>query len=314
MTRRADGGLYLVTGGAGFIGSHLVERLVEEGQRVRVIDDLSTGKRDNIDPFLDRIDFHEASILDVASVRSAMEGVRYVLHQAALSSVPRSIRDPHRANQVNVEGTLGVLLAARDAEVQRVVYASSSSVYGDTPTLPKEETMTPAPLSPYAVGKLAAEQYCRVFHGVYGLETVSLRYFNVFGPRQDPESEYAAAVPKFALALLSGRRPTVYGDGSQSRDFTYVANVVEANLLAARAPAGAGEAFNIACGEQTTVNELITALARIVECAAEPEYHAPRTGDVVHSFADISKAKRVLGYAPSVSLQEGLSKTVVSYS
>ena len=310
MTQPGGRDWYLVTGGAGFIGSHLVERLVEEGQRVRVIDDLSTGRLENIDSLLNRIDFREASVLDSSSVLSAMEGVRYVLHQAALSSVPRSIRDPLRANRVNVEGTLNVLLAARDRGVQRVVYASSASVYGDRPTLPKEETMTPAPLSPYAVSKHAAEQYCRVFHAVYGLETVSLRYFNVFGPRQDPQSDYAAVVPKFALSLLSGRRPTIYGDGSQSRDFVYVTNVVDANLVAARAPGGAGEAFNIACGEQTTINDLVAALAEIVGRTVEPEYQAPRTGDVAHSFADISKAKRVLGYAPSVDLQEGLSRTV----
>ena len=312
MMRRKD--VYLVTGGAGFIGSHLVERLVAASEQVRVLDDLSTGRAENLESCERRIDFREASILDVQAVRSAMEGVRYVLHQAALPSVPRSIRDPWTTNRVNVEGTLNVLQAARDAGVDRVVCASSSSVYGDTPTLPKVETMTPSPRSPYAVSKLAVEHYCQVFFSVYGLEAVALRYFNVFGPRQDPESEYAAVIPRFISALVAGRRPIVYGDGSQSRDFTYVTNVVDANLLAARAPKGAGEAYNIAFGKQTTLNELLALLSEILERAFGPDYRPPREGDVLHSLAEISKAKRDFGYAPHVSLREGLGKTAAWFT
>ncbi len=310
MTRSEKRDLYLVTGGAGFIGSHLVERLVAEGERVRVIDDLSTGKLGNIEPFLDQVDFREASLLDAQSVQRAMEDVRFVLHQAALSSVPRSIRDPHLTNRVNVEGTLNVLLAARDAGVRRLVYASSSSAYGDTPTLPKVETMAPAPLSPYAVSKLTAEQYCGVFHKIYGLETVCLRYFNVFGPRQDPQSEYAAVVPRFATALLRGERPIIYGDGEQSRDFTYVSNVVAANLAALHAGAAAGEVINIAGGERTTVNRLVTMLAELAKTTAEPVYEPARPGDVAHSLADISKARKLLRYEPKVGVQEGLARVI----
>jgi len=246
--------LYLVTGGAGFIGSHLVEELVKQGQRVRVIDNLSTGKKENIKPFLGEIEFVEGDIRDLELVRAAMDGVEYVLHQAAVPSVPRSVKDPLTSNSVNVEGTLNILVAARDADVKRVVYASSSSVYGDTPVLPKHEDMKQEPRSPYAVSKLTGELYCQVFYYVYGLETVVLRYFNVFGPQQDPKSQYAAVVPKFITALLHGESPTIFGDGEQSRDFTYIENVVAANLLATKAPDVAGEVFNIAYGERITVN------------------------------------------------------------
>lgn len=307
--------LYLVTGGAGFIGSHIVERLVREGHKVRVIDNLSTGNKENIEPFLEEIEFIEGDIRDLELVREAMEGVDYVLHQAAVPSVPRSVKDPLTTNSANVEGTLNILIAARDTGVKRVVYASSSSAYGDAPILPKHEEMKPEPRSPYAVSKLAGELYCQAFYHVYGLETVVLRYFNVFGPRQDPESQYAAVVPKFITALLRGEPTTIFGDGEQSRDFTYIENVVEANLLAAKAPDVAGEVFNIACGERITVNELTRLLAEIAGANPElkPEYAPRRPGDVRHSLADISKAGRLLGYEGKVSASEGLRQTVEWY-
>jgi len=305
--------LYLVTGGAGFIGSHLVERLVKEGERVRVFDNLSTGRSENIEPFLSEIEFIDGDIRDSGLVREAMGGVDYVLHQAAVPSVPRSVKDPLTTNSVNVGGTLNVLIAARDAAVKRVVYASSSSVCGDTPVLPKHEEMKPAPRSPYAVSKLGGELYCQAFYHVYGLETVALRYFNVFGPRQDPKSQYAAVIPKFITALLHGEPPTIFGDGEQSRDFTYIENVVEANLLAAKAPGVAGEVFNIACGDRITVNELARLLAEIIGVNIEPEHASPRLGDVRHSLADISKAKRLLGYESKVDVHAGLKQTVERY-
>ena len=305
--------LYLVTGGAGFIGSHLVEELVKQGQRVRVIDNLSTGKRENIEPFLEKIEFIEGDIRDLGLVRKAMDGVDYVLHQAAVPSVPRSVKDPLTTNAANVDGTLNILIAARDADVKRVVYASSSSVYGDTPTLPKQEGMKSQPRSPYAVSKLAGELYCQAFYHVYGLEAVALRYFNVFGPRQDPESQYAAVVPKFITALLRGDPPMIFGDGKQSRDFTYVDNVVAANLLAAKASGVAGEVFNIACGERITINELARMLTEIIGVNIEPEYTPPRPGDVLHSLADISKAQKLLGYKIKVDFERGLQKTVEWY-
>ena len=305
--------LYLVTGGAGFIGSHIVERLVREGQKVRVIDNLSTGEKKNIEPFLEKTEFVEGDIRDLEPLREAMDGVDYVLHQAAVASVPRSVKDPLTSNSVNVEGTLNILITARDADVKRVVYASSSSVYGDTPTLPKHEDMKQEPRSPYAVSKLGGELYCQAFYHIYGLETIALRYFNVFGPRQDPKSQYAAVVPKFITALLHGEPPTIFGDGEQSRDFTYIENVVEANLLAAKASGVAGEVFNIACGERITINELACMLAEIIGVNIEPEHTPPRSGDVLHSLADISKAKRLLGYEVKVSTPEGLEQTVEWY-
>ena len=302
--------LFLVTGGAGFIGSHLVERLVRDGKGVRIIDDLTTGKRENIEPFLSEVEFVHGDVRDLELLRRAMDGVDYVLHQAAIPSVPRSIDDPATTNSVNVEGTLNVLIAARDAGVKRVVYASSSSVYGDSPTLPKRETMRPEPLSPYAVGKLAGELYCQVFHRVYGLETVALRYFNVFGPRQDPESQYAGVVPKFINLLLAGDPPTIFGDGEQSRDFTYVQDVVDANLLAVEAEGVSGEVFNIACGERLTINRLVEILSDLVGAKRRPTYASPRPGDVKHSVADVAKAKALLGYTPAVTVQEGLKRTL----
>jgi len=304
---------YLVTGGAGFIGSNLVEELVRRGERVRVLDNFSTGKRENIAPWLERIELIAGDVCDLGTVRRAMEGVDYVLHQAALSSVPRSIDDPIRTHHCNATGTLNVLIAARDAGVRRLVYASSSSVYGDSPTLPKQEDMPTDTFSPYAVSKLAGEHYCRVFYRVYGLETVCLRYFNVFGPRQDPTSQYAAVIPKFVTAMLSGRRPVVYGDGRQSRDFTYVTNVVEGNLLACRAEGVAGEVFNIACGQSFTVLELVEELGRVLGMEVRPEFAPPQPGDIKHSLAAIEKAREGLGYIPGVLFVEGLRHTVMFF-
>ncbi|MBM3187136.1 MAG: SDR family oxidoreductase [Chloroflexi bacterium] len=300
----------LVTGGAGFIGSHLVEALLARGEWVRVLDDFSTGKRGNLAPFLDRVELIEGDIRDYDVVRRAAHGMDLILHQAALASVPRSIRQPLASHEVNVTGTLHVLQAAREEGVGRIVYASSSSVYGDSPVLPKREDMTPDPLSPYAASKLAGEHYCQVFSRVYGLETVPLRYFNVFGPRQDPESQYAAVIPKFIKAMLRGESPVIYGDGEQSRDFTYVANVVEANLLAAAAPTADGAPINCACHTRITLNELVAHLNEILGTHAAPIYTDPRPGDVKHSFADLARARERLGYEPVVGFEEGLRCTV----
>jgi nucleoside-diphosphate-sugar epimerase len=300
----------LVTGGAGFIGSHLAHRLIDLGHDVRVLDNFSTGRRENIAPVLGRIELIEADVRDLAVVRKAVSGVDVVFHEAALASVPRSVDDPVTSNEVNVVGTLNVLEASRDAGVSRVVYASSSSVYGDSRELPKLEQMPPAPESPYAVGKLAGEHYCRVFSRLYGLDCVALRYFNVFGPRQDPSSQYAAVVPIFITSLLDGSTPIIHGDGEQSRDFTFIDNVVAANILAAEAPLCAGEVMNIACGKTATVNALFGALREIVGSAVQARHVDPRPGDVKHSFADISKARRLLGFSPSVGFEEGLKRTV----
>lgn len=303
----------LVTGGAGFIGSHLVDKLVQLGARVRVLDDFSTGKRENIAHLLERneIELIEGSLIDPETVKRAVEGVEFVFHQGAIPSVIRSVEDPLTTHQVNVTGTLLLLLAARDAKVRRVVFASSSSVYGDTPTLPKREDMTPNPKSPYALSKLAGEHLCRLFWELYGLETVSLRYFNIFGPRQDPTSQYAAVIPRFITAMLQGKPPTIYGDGEQTRDFTFVENCVQANLLAARAEGVAGEVFNVGAGKQTSVNELFRLIRSLIGADhIEPIYAPPRPGDVRHSLADISKAQKLLGYQPSVSLEEGLERTI----
>ena len=305
--------LYLVTGGAGFIGSHIVEELVHRGERVRVLDNFSTGRRKNIAPFLKHIDLIEGDLRDLPSVRQAVEGTDYVLHQAALPSVPRSVADPLASNAANVTGTLNLLVAARDVGVRRVVYASSSSVYGDNPLLPKQEDMLPQPKSPYAVSKLAGEHYCRAFTEVYGLETVSLRYFNVFGPRQDPASQYAAVIPLFITAMLQGVPPTVHGDGHQSRDFTYVSNVAHANLLAAAAPDIAGRVFNAACGQRYTLMDLIAILNDFLGVQIVPVHTDPRPGDVRHSLADITAAREALGYRAEVSFREGLQLTADWY-
>jgi len=301
---------YLVRGGAGFIGSNIVEALVARGDKVTVLDNLATGKRENLAPFLSKIKFIEGDICDPAIVAEAMKGIDYVFHEAALPSVPRSVADPLAANRAQVDGTLTVLLAAKKAGVRRVIYASSSSIYGDTEQLPKAETMPPDPKSPYAVGKLAGEYYCKVFHALYGLETVSLRYFNVFGPRQDPRSRYAAVVPLFITSILNGGRPVIHGDGTQSRDFTYIENVVAANILALTAPAAAGEVINVACGERTTVLQMADYIAEIIGLKIEPEHALARPGDVRHSQADITKARNLLGYKPSVSVREGLARTI----
>jgi len=300
----------LVTGGGGFIGSHLVARLLALGHGVRVLDDFSTGRRENLAEVKKHIDLLEGDLRDPDMVRRAVEGVAWVFHQAAMPSVARSVEDPLMSNAVNVQGTLHVLVAARDAGVRRVVYAASSSAYGDTPTLPKVETMPASPLSPYALQKYAGEQYCGMFTRLYGLETVALRYFNVFGPRQDPASYYSAVIPKFITALSAGERPTVFGDGEQSRDFTYIDNVVEANLLAAESPKAAGEVINVACGERITLNALLDRLRSILGADIEAVYGPPRSGDVRHSLADISKAEQRLGYRPAIGIDEGLRRTV----
>jgi UDP-glucose 4-epimerase len=305
--------LYLVTGGAGFIGSHIVAELVRRGEQVRVFDNFSTGKETNLTAMRQSINLVRGDLRDMETVRHTVSGVDYVLHQGALSSVARSVDDPLTSDACNVMGTLNLLIAARDAGVRRVVYASSSSVYGDSPTLPKHEDMRLSPKSPYAVSKLAGEHYCQAFTEVYGLETVSLRYFNVFGPRQDPTSQYSAVIPLFITALLRGEPPTVHGDGQQSRDFTYVANNVQANLLAATASGVAGQVFNVACGKRYTLLELLDILKDILGTDITPVHSAPRPGDVRHSLADISRAQRALGYRVGVPFEEGLRHTVVWY-
>ncbi len=303
---------YLVTGGAGFIGSHLAEALVNRGENVRVIDNFSTGSRDNLAPMLEHIDLREVDITDLEAIRPAMQGVDYVLHQAAIPSVPRSVADPALTHAACVTGTLNVLIAARDAGVKRVVYAASSSAYGDIEGEYKVESMAPRPQSPYAVAKLAGEYYCEVFYRVYQLETVALRYFNVFGPRQDPNSPYSAVIPLFMTAMLAGRRPTIYGDGTQSRDFTYIDNVVHGNLLACTADRErvAGQVMNLACGDRISLLELVATLNKLLGKAIEPNFADPRPGDVKHSRADIHKAGQLLGYEPVVSFEEGLARTL----
>ena len=305
---------FLVTGGAGFIGSHLVEHLVGEGHDVVVLDDFSTGKRENLATFRG-VEVVEGSVTDPATCARACRRVDYVLHQAALASVPRSLRDPVATHQANATGTLNVLLAARDAGVRRVVYAASSSAYGNTAELPKHEGMVPRPLSPYAVTKLAGEEYCRAVHASFGVETVALRYFNIFGPRQDPASQYAAVVPKFIVSAMANESPVIYGDGEQTRDFTYVANAVQANMVACSAPAEAcGEVFNVGCGARISVNELWRQITGILESKARAQYEPARVGDVRDSLASLDRSRRVLGYEPVVSLENGLQRTIESFS
>jgi UDP-glucose 4-epimerase len=303
----------LVTGGAGFIGHNLVRTLLNEGHSVRVLDNYATGKRKNLDPYLNLIDHIEGDLRNFEVVREAAQDIEVIFHQGALGSVPRSIQDPLTSNQVNVNGTLHVLEAARHNGVRRVVYASSSSVYGHNPALPKNESMDPAPVSPYAVSKVAGEQYCRVFTHVYGLETVALRYFNVFGPGQDPDSAYAAVMPLFTTGFLNGTPITVDGDGEQSRDFTFIDNVVHANLCAANAADASGGAFNIACGQRTTLNQVLDHLRTMTEVNTEIVYGPDRPGDVRHSLADIGRAQTALNYTPSVPLEAGLRSTVEYY-
>ena len=303
---------YLVTGGAGFIGSHLAEELVRHGHRVRIADDLSTGKRGNI-AHLQDVDFLQGDLADLSFAKRAVAGCEFVLHQAAIPSVPRSVKDPLTSNRANIDGTLSTLLAARDAGVKRLVFAGSSSAYGDTPTLPKHEGMPTNPLSPYALQKVVGEQYLQMFTRLYGFETVTIRYFNVFGPRQDPSSAYSGVISVFATALLDNRSPNIYGDGEQTRDFTYVANVVDGVLRACDAPGAAGEVINVATGGRISLNQLFRTMRGLIGADAEPTYGDPRPGDVRDSQADISKARRLLGYEPIVSFEEGLRRTVEWY-
>jgi UDP-glucose 4-epimerase len=304
---------YLVTGGAGFIGSHITERLINEGHHVRVLDDFSSGREANLQSFRSGIELIRGDIRDLKLVREATKSVDVVFHEAALGSVPRSVADPITTHEVNITGTLNVFLAARDAGVRRVVYASSSSVYGETPELPKREEMVPQPLSPYALSKVAGEHYASVFKHVYGFEIVSLRYFNIFGPRQDPESQYAAVIPRFITALLEGKSAVVYGDGHQSRDFTYVENVVNANLLAAQAEGVAGRAFNVACGGRYSLLDLLAKVKLMLGTDLDPIHEAERAGDVRDSQASIEAAENALGYKVSVGFEEGLRRTVDWY-
>lgn len=308
-----ESNLYLVTGGAGFIGSHISEALVNRGDRVRVLDNLMTGNRENLGHLADEIDFIEGDIRDFETVRCAMDGVRIVFHEAAIPSVPRSVNEPVLNHESNVNGTFNVLLAARDAGVKRVVFAASSSAYGEKGIEAKLETQLPEPLSPYAVAKLVGEYYCQVFTRVYGLETVSLRYFNVFGPRQDPSSPYSGVISKFITDLLNSRQPIIFGDGEQSRDFTYVANIVDANLRAAEAPEASGRVINLGMRQRTTLNQLLAELQRIIGTNIAPNYQESRAGDIRHSLADISLAGTLLGYRPLVGLADGLRHTVNWY-
>ena len=301
---------YLVTGGAGFIGSNIVDALLRRGEYVRALDNFSTGKPQNLVGLDGKIEFIEGDIRDLDRVREAVKGMDYVLHQAALPSIPRSISDPITTNEVNITGTLNVLVASRDAKVKRVIYAASSSAYGDTPALPKREDMPAKPISPYGISKYAGEQYCQIFTEIYGLKTVCLRYFNIFGPKQDPHSPYSGVISIFIKAYLSGVPPKIYGDGEQSRDFTFVANAVRANLLACDAEGAAGQVFNIACGQRTTINELACLIRELLESDIELVHVAQRPGEILHSLADISKAQTVLGYEPKVDLTVGLMKTI----
>ena len=303
---------YLVTGGAGFIGSHLAEELVRRGETVRVVDNLITGKRQNLTHLPD-VEFLQGDLADLEVARRAVADIDYVLHQAAIPSVPRSVQDPITSNRANIDASLNLLVAARDAGVKRIVYAGSSSAYGDTPTLPKVETMATAPLSPYALQKLVAEQYAQMFTQLYGLETVTIRYFNVFGPRQDPSSPYSGVISLFISALCEGRQPTIYGDGEYTRDFTYVANVVDGVLRACHAQGASGEVINVATGGRVSLNQLFRVLRDLLGAKVAPKYAEPRAGDVRDSQADISKARRILGYEPTVSFEEGLQRTVAWY-
>ncbi|MGA7751367.1 MAG: SDR family oxidoreductase [Candidatus Sulfotelmatobacter sp.] len=307
--------LYLITGIGGFIGSSLARALLAVGEQVRGVDNFSTGKRANLTEILDRIDFRETDILDLDGMHKACDGVDFVLHQAAIPSVPKSVLDPLGSNRANVDGTVNVLIAARDAKVKRVVYAASSSAYGDTPTLPKQETMKPDPISPYAVAKLASEQYMISFYRCYGLETVCLRYFNIFGPRQDPSSPYSGVLAKFITQMLRGEQPTVFGDGEQSRDFTYIDNAISANLLACKAAPGkaAGQVFNVATGRRITLNETFQLLKGLTSYSGQLKYGPERGGDIKHSLADISKAEAAIDYEPVVDFEEGLRRTVDWY-
>lgn len=302
----------LITGGAGFIGSNLTKALLEKGAKVRVLDNFITGRRRNIEPFLggDNFELIEGDLRNYSTVKRAAEGMDYTLHQGALPSVPRSIKDPVTTNNINILGTLNVLEAAKEAGVKRVVYASSSSIYGDSETLPKREDMPVRPLSPYALSKYTGERYCQMFHQIYGLETVCLRYFNVFGPNQDPTSQYAAVIPKFINLIMKNEAPVIYGDGSQSRDFTYVENVIEANLLACGANEGAGEVFNVAYGKSFNLLQLVGSINNHLSKDIKPRFTDSRSGDVKHSLASVERAKIKLGYEPKVNFEQGLEKLI----
>jgi UDP-glucose 4-epimerase len=305
---------YLITGGAGFIGSNIAEHLVGRGCRVRVFDNFSTGKRANVQSFATKAEIFEGDLCDARSIEEAVRGVRYVLHLGAIPSVPRSVENPQATNEVNITGTVNLLVAARDAGVKRVVFTSSSSVYGDTPTLPKRENMPPSPLSPYAIHKITGEYYAAIFWRLYGLETVSLRYFNVFGPRQDPQSQYAAVIPRFITAILRDQAPVIFGDGSQTRDFSHVENIIEANRLACEAPNEAlGQSFNIACGGRISLLDLVDTVNKILGKNVKPKFDPARPGDILHSQADIAKAEKLLGWKPKVDFPEGIAKTVAWY-
>ena len=305
---------YLITGGAGFIGSNITFELVKRGEQVRILDNFSTGRRENIEPLRGQVELVEGDIRDFWTVSEAMAEVDYVLHQAALPSVVRSVKNPLTSNAVNIDGTLNILEAARQAGVKRVVYASSSSVYGESPTLPKIETMNLDPLSPYAVTKMACEGYCRAYHRLYGLETVGLRYFNIFGPRQDPNSQYSAVIPRFIKAVLVGQQPVIYGDGEQSRDFTFIGNAVSANLKACTAPNAPGKVFNIACGERFTLNQTLELIQQILGRVTTARYVNPRAGDIRHSLADIEAAKAELGYSVDFDFKSGLKETTTWFA
>jgi len=311
LLRMALTGIAVVTGGAGFIGSHIADALTRNGLRVRVIDDLSTGHRENLEEITGDVEFTEGSVADEQLLKKVLDGAELVFHEAAIPSVPRSVEHPRQSHVASVDGTFTLLLAARDQKVRRVVYAASSSAYGDQPTLPKKEAMLPDPLSPYAVAKLVGEYYCQVFARVYGLETISLRYFNVFGPRQDPGSQYSGVVSRFISVLLNNQQPVIYGDGEQSRDFTFIDNVIDANLRAASVTSGFGSVVNVANGQRITLNQLLEELKAIVgKPEVKADYRDPRVGDVRHSLADISRARELLGYQPLVSLREGLQRTI----
>ena len=313
MRRSVTESRALVTGGAGFIGSHLVDRLLAEGHEVRVLDDFSSGRDVNLDNAKSKITLFRGSICDEEVVARAIEGCDVVFHEAAVPSVPRSVAEPVRTNSVNIDGTLLVLETARRMGVRRVVFAASSSAYGDTETLPKVESTPATPLSPYALQKYAGEVYCRLYHELYGLETVALRYFNVFGPRQNPESEYAAVIPRFICACLRGEPPRIFGDGEQTRDFTFVSDAVEANVLASRAPHAAGAVINVAGGHRTSLNQLFAAIRRQTDAKIEAIHEEARVGDVRHSLASLDRARELLGYAPVVELDFGLAKTIESF-
>jgi UDP-glucose 4-epimerase len=301
---------YLITGGAGFIGSNIAHELLKRGESVRIIDNFSCGRKENIESIMDKIELIEGDIRDFWTVSEATEGIDYILHQAALPSVIRSVKNPLTSNAVNIDGTLNILEAARQADVRRVVFACSSSVYGESETLPKVETMKLDPLSPYAVTKMAGEEYCKVYYRLFGLETVSLRYFNIFGPRQDPTSQYSAVIPKFIMAALEGKEPVIYGDGEQSRDFTYIANAVSANIKACTAPNAPGNSYNVACGDRFTLNQMLKLIGEIMGTEIDAQYIEERPGDIKHSLADIEAAKNDLGYSIDYDFKAGMKETV----